>query len=198
MARLRLLDRPELLNSGGNVVHLTGSRGPADTSNQPRAFRRSATSRMRAARRWRFARSSFGSSVASPRSCSCTRKTSSSRGGQGFAVARRRHPRGRRLPRLRVRAEPGEALSARAQSSDFSLPPTRPGSSFLWHPCSWRASWLSPSLRLARRIGPQAAGWGWLGQHGRWLLPTGARRWGSSVCLRAKWHGSSHPFSTRR
>src|SRR5439155_9829140 len=24
MARLRLLDRPELLNSGGNVVHLTG------------------------------------------------------------------------------------------------------------------------------------------------------------------------------
>ena len=78
-ARLRLLHQPELLNSSGNVVHVSGLAWPGgyrDPAEGSPTRRRSPT---QAARPSRFDARSSASSAASPRSCFCTRKTSSSR-----------------------------------------------------------------------------------------------------------------------
>ena len=75
-ARLRLLQEPDLLNSSGNVVHVSGLawpggyRDPADELVSPRR-----TSPTRAAPPSRSAATCSTSSAASPRSCFCTRKT---------------------------------------------------------------------------------------------------------------------------
>ena len=179
MARLRLLDRPELLNSGGTVVHVSGLAWagrfgePADEH-----LGDSRTSPRRAAQRWRSAARRFDAL-----------------GGftgelfmyhEDVELSWRAHLHG-----LRVVVDPGADVfheyefgrqpdqdrAARAQPADLRAHRVlRCGSCSCSAPCSCSESWRCSSLAARRRwFRGKLGGWWWLMRHPRWLAPPSAR-----------------------
>ena len=120
MARLCLLDRPELLNSGGSVVHVSGLAWAGRFGEQAESI---ALARG-CGRRERRCAGDPARHVSRPRRLH--RRALHVPGGRRAELARpprraarRRRSGRRRLPRVRVRAAPGEDRAARAQPADL-------------------------------------------------------------------------------
>ena len=153
MARLLLLDRPEVLNSRGLVVHVSGVSwaggygDPAETVDAVTdVAAASGTAMAIRARHLPGPRRLHGRAVHVP-------------GGPGARLegaprraTRRRRTRRDRLPRLRVRTEPGEELPAGAEPAH--LRPVR----LLARACS-SCSAPSSSAELACSSRPRGEGW---------------------------------------